>query len=170
MSRSVPVLATAALGLALGLGAGCAHPQEVNHAQRPAPPAPARVAARPPAPTPAPVAEEAPAAKSDEAIFFDFDSAVLRDDARPVLQTVAEVLRRRPGKVRVEGNCDEVGTTEYNLALGDQRARAAKEYLERLGVPGKEIATISYGAQRPRFDGHDETARAKNRRDDLIVR
>jgi peptidoglycan-associated lipoprotein len=157
--------------LALALGAGCAHPQEVAHAERPAPPRPpARIAPRP-APAPAAVAETEPTtAKAGDAIFFDFDSALLRDDARPVLQSVAEILRQRPKSVRVEGNCDEVGTTEYNLALGEQRARAAKEYLVRLGVPAKVIATISYGSQRPRDGGHDEAAHAKNRRDDLVLR
>ncbi len=165
MTRLSLVLAT----VALAVGAGCTHPQPVAKVARPTPPPPARVAARSPAT--APVADDAPApARADDAIFFDFDSALLRDDARSVLQRVADLLRRQPATVRVEGNCDELGTTEYNLALGEQRARAAKEYLERLGVPVKEIATISYGAQRPRFGGHDETAHAKNRRDDLVVR
>jgi peptidoglycan-associated lipoprotein len=166
-SRLTPVLALAALGF----GVGCSHAQPVTRAQRPA--STTRLAARPPTPAPAPVArvEAEPAAtKGDDAIFFDFDSALLRDDARPVLLSVAQLQRQRPGSVRVEGNCDEVGTTEYNLALGEQRARAAKDYLERLGVPSKEIATISYGAQRPRYSGHDDAARAKNRRDDLIMR
>jgi len=163
MPRLRLVLATAALAA----GIGCSHPQPIIKVARPSP-SPARVAGRLPAPTP--VTATAPtAAKPDGAIFFDFDSALLRDDARPVLQSMADLLRRQPAAVRIEGNCDEVGTTEYNIALGEERSRAAKVYLERLGVPAKLIATISFGAQRPRYAGHDETAHAKNRRDDLVV-
>ena len=73
-------------------------------------------------------------------------------------------------KLRIEGNCDDLGTTEYNLALADERARAAKSYLVHLGVPDSRIATISYGSERPKYPGHDDDARAKNRRDDLVVR
>ena len=157
-------------GLALGVAAGCSHPQKVADSGHPTRP-PTRVATRAPAPQPIAAETEAPVTTpGDKAIFFDFDSAVLRDDARPVLQSVAKLLDQRPGAVRVEGNCDEVGTIEYNLALGDHRARAAKEYLERLGVPSREIATVSYGSQRPRFPGHDDAAHARNRRDDLVVR
>ena len=116
------------------------------------------------------MAVEQPKNKEGDAIFFDFDSAVLRDDARPVLQAVAESLRVQSATVKVEGNCDELGTVEYNLALGEQRARAAKEYLVHMGIPPEKIATISYGSQRPKDPGHDESARARNRRDDLVIR
>jgi len=68
-----------------------------------------------------------------EAIYFDFDSALLRNDARPELQKVAQEAKRAKA-IRIEGNCDERGTTEFNLALGDARARSAATYLERLGV------------------------------------
>jgi peptidoglycan-associated lipoprotein len=123
-----------------------------------------------PVPTP-PVAVDTPKRKEgDDAIFFDFDSALVRDDARPVLQAVAAQLRQRPASLRIEGNCDELGTVEYNLALGEQRARAAKEYLVHLGVPSEAIATISYGSQRPKDPGHDDASRARNRRDDLLIR
>lgn len=156
--------------LALGAAGGCAHKEEVKQ--------PPKVVARPPAPPPR-AAPPAPAVATTDgfknkeespAIYFDFDSALLRDDSRPVLQRVAETLRRHPSAVRIEGNCDEVGTVEYNLALGDERARAAKEYLVHLGVPSSEIATTTYGSQRPKDPGHDETAHARNRRDDLLVR
>ena len=79
-------------------------------------------------------------------------------------------MQSRPASLRIEGNCDEVGTVEYNLALGEQRARAAKEYLVHLGVSPEKIATISYGAQRPKDTGHDDTSHARNRRDDLVIR
>jgi peptidoglycan-associated lipoprotein len=93
----------------------------------------------------------------------------VRADARPVLQKVETELQGG-ASLKVEGNCDETGTTEYNLALGEARARSAKEYLVRLGVPANRIAIASWGSQRPKYDGHDEAARAKNRRDDLLIR
>jgi peptidoglycan-associated lipoprotein len=116
----------------------------------------------------------APTATRDDsdgnAIFFDFDSATLRQDARPILQRLGEELAHAKKSIRIEGNCDERGTTEYNIALGEQRAREAKSYLERLGIPGKRISVVSYGSERPKYQGHDEPAYAKNRRDDLVVR
>ena len=164
---------TAALSFLLSslAAAGCSHEQKVQAAPRPvteAPPPPARKAV-PPAPAAA-EAPEAPKAKEDLAIFFDFDSAVLKDDGRRVLQGVADAVRKQNASLEIEGNCDELGTTEYNLALGEERARAAKTYLTHLGVPAGKIATVSYGSQRPKYAGHDDDARAKNRRDDLIVR
>jgi peptidoglycan-associated lipoprotein len=68
-----------------------------------------------------------------------------------------------------KGNCDELGTVEYNLALGEQRARSAEEYLDHLGVAPGRVHTLSYGSQRPKYPGHDDASRAKNRRDDLRV-
>jgi len=105
-----------------------------------------------------------------DAIFFDFDSAVLKGDAQPRLEELAAGLTHDPSaKVRVEGNCDQTGTVEYNLALGEERARVAKTYLERLGVRGDRISTVSYGSQRPKYPGDTEEERAKNRRDDFVV-
>jgi peptidoglycan-associated lipoprotein len=138
---------------------GCAHQQPKPRAAAPA--AKSAVAAVVPAQRPRPGGQDA--------IFFDFDSALIRDDARPVLQRVAAQVDNESGSVNIEGNCDEVGTIEYNLALGEHRAVAAKEYLVRMGVPAGRIATVSYGAQRPKDPGHDEAAHAKNRRDDLLV-
>ena len=123
-------------------------------------------------PPAAPTAKAAETGKGDKelAVFFDFDSALLREDARPVLQKVAGVAQaHHQATVRIEGNCDEVGTVEYNLALGEHRAIQAKDYLTKLGVPPTRIKTVSYGSQRPKASGHDEQAHAQNRRDDLIV-
>jgi peptidoglycan-associated lipoprotein len=115
---------------------------------------------------------EAPAnIARDEAIYFSFDVALLPENAAPVLQRVARHLELNPkATVRIEGHCDERGTTEYNLALGDQRARAAKQYLLRLGIAENRIEIATYGSERPRNPGHDESAWAENRRDDLRVR
>jgi len=163
----------AAVVLAAALGAGCAHDEDkpvktasdAKGADLPAAKPPAR------APSTLPPIAEAPQTRDDEAIYFDFDSSLVRDDARPVLQQVGDELRHRSTeKVKVEGNCDEVGTIEYNLALGEARARAAKEYLVHLGVPPNRIAIASFGSQRPKYPGHDDESHAKNRRDDLVRR
>jgi peptidoglycan-associated lipoprotein len=156
---------------ALLLGFGCSHATpkpnlpEVAVAPRPAP---ARVA---PKHSNENVAVQAPTRDDSDssAIYFSFDSANIRRDARPILQRLGEDLAHAKKAIRIEGNCDERGTTEYNIALGDRRAREAKSYLERLGVPGKRIKVVSYGSERPKYQGHDETAYAKNRRDDLVV-
>jgi peptidoglycan-associated lipoprotein len=157
--------------VALGAGLGCSHNQEApKHVATPTRPppiaaaAPARIAPQPP-----PAPRETPEVKDDDAIFFDFDSSLVRDDARPILQKVADRLHARPASLRIEGNCDEVGTVEYNIALGEHRAKAAKEYLVHLGVAPAKISTISYGSQRPKDTGHDDSAHARNRRDDLVI-
>ena len=149
--------------------AGCSHKQQITQSPAPAPPPRTVASAGPAKPVPPPEPVEAPKDK-EKAIFFDFDSALVRDDARPVLQKVADAIHRQPASLEIEGNCDEVGTVEYNLALGEQRARAAKEYLVHLGVPSGKIKTISYGSQRPKDPGHDESSHAQNRRDDLVMR
>lgn len=99
-------------------------------------------------------------------IYFDFDKSELKPEARAVLVKKAEYLRKNPEyRVRIEGNCDERGTNEYNLALGDRRAHAALEFLATLGVSEARMDTVSYGEERPLDPGHDEEAWAKNRND-----
>jgi peptidoglycan-associated lipoprotein len=101
-------------------------------------------------------------------IYFDFDKYNLRDDARRILDRNAEILKTNPDvKIVIEGNCDERGTNEYNLALGDNRAKAARDYLIRLGIDASRITTISYGEERPVAMGHDEGAWSQNRRGDF---
>jgi peptidoglycan-associated lipoprotein len=157
--------------LVIGVAGACSHTQATE-----APPAHPAVAVEqptrrpPPPPPPEPAAAPVENTKSSKelAVYFDFDSALLRDDARPVLQKVAAVAKNRA--LRIEGNCDEVGTVEYNLALGEHRAIQAKDYLTRLGIPAGRIKTVSYGSQHPKDPGHDDQAHAENRRDDFIVR
>jgi peptidoglycan-associated lipoprotein len=157
-------------GLTLVLWLACAHeaPKDPAPAPRAARLAAAtpRAAARPTPPPPAPVAAAAP---KDAAIYFDFDSSALRDDARSALQKVAADAKSQRETLVIEGNCDELGTVEYNLALGEQRARSAKDYLSHMGVAPDRIRTLSYGSQRPRYPGHDDGSRARNRRDDIRV-
>jgi peptidoglycan-associated lipoprotein len=101
-------------------------------------------------------------------VFFEFDSAILTLDAQDKLTNVANVLTAHPElKVRVEGNCDERGSGQYNLALGQRRADSAKKYLAGLGVQSKQITAISFGAEKPKATGHDEEAWKQNRRDDV---
>ena len=103
-------------------------------------------------------------------IHFAFDSAVIRSSERANLQAVASALNSNPSdKLLIEGNCDERGTEEYNRALGERRALAARQALQRLGVDPSRVRTISYGKDRPLDSGHDESAWAKNRRDDFIL-
>lgn len=104
----------------------------------------------------------------NEKIYFDFDQSDLKSESQTVLKKKADWLREHPAySLRIEGNCDERGTNEYNLALGDRRANSAKKFLVALGIAEGRIATISYGEERPEDPGHNEGAWAKNRRDEF---
>lgn len=109
--------------------------------------------------------------KRFRSIYFEFDDSALERQAKKELKHNAQVLRER-SKVRVEiqGNCDERGSGEYNLALGMRRAEAAKRYLVDLGVRSSRIDVISFGEENPVVRGRSEAAWAKNRRDDFLVR
>jgi len=103
-------------------------------------------------------------------IYFDFDRSSIRDEARAILEKTAAFLKENPGiRIRIEGNCDERGTNEYNLALGERRANSAKLFLVSLGISPDRIRAISYGEERPLALGGGEDAWAKNRRDDFVV-
>lgn len=103
-------------------------------------------------------------------IYFDFDKSFIRDDAKTVMKANAEWLKANPkAKIKIEGNCDERGTQEYNQALGQRRAASAKKYLTEMGVSGHRISLISYGKEKPICSAHEETCWQKNRRDDFVV-
>ena len=103
-------------------------------------------------------------------IYFDFDSAVLQVQAREKLQIIAAWLSQNPDtKIRIEGNCDERGSEEYNLTLGERRAVTAKNYLVSLGISPKNLVTISFGEENPADPGHNEAAWEKNRRDEFNI-
>jgi peptidoglycan-associated lipoprotein len=150
--------------------AGCAHT-----AQAPVAVAPPAVSAPAPqldaTPTVAPAADplaELEAAMKSATVFFDFDQDRLRPQGMEALQRVARLLRQHPSlAVQIEGNCDERGTEEYNLALGQRRAAVARSYLVALGVSERQLETVSYGALRPANPAHTEEAWSQNRRDDL---
>lgn len=118
--------------------------------------------------------EEERAAKEAAAglqpVYFDFDRAVIRDDARPVLKANAEYLKSHPNaKVRIEGYCDERGTIEYNQALGQRRAASARKYLADMGISGNRIALISYGKEKPVCTEATEDCWQRNRRAELVI-
>ena len=101
----------------------------------------------------------------NENIHFEFDRSNLLPEAQEILRSKAQWLRDNPDVLAIiEGHCDERGTNEYNLALGDRRANSAKAYLVDLGIGGARLTCISYGEERPLDYGHDEGAWAKNRR------
>ena len=103
-------------------------------------------------------------------IHFDFDKYDIRPTDAGILKENAALLVKFPNvKIQIEGHCDERGTVEYNLALGERRANSAKRYLISLGIPEKRISTISYGKERPSDPGHNEEAWAKNRRAHTII-
>ena len=103
-------------------------------------------------------------------IYFDYDQEQLREDARATLQANAQWLRAHPGyKVRIEGNADDRGTIEYNLALGQRRADSVREYLGSLGATTGDLEVISYGEEKPVEQGESEGSRQKNRRADFVI-
>jgi peptidoglycan-associated lipoprotein len=130
----------------------------------PPPPAPAPVVVPPVVPAPA-------APEKLEAIYFDFDKYVIKPEGREALKRNAEWLQKNPDKkVVVEGNCDERGTNEYNMALGQRRADAGAKYLMDLGIAKDRVSTVSYGEEKPICRDANEDCWGKNRRDDFIVK
>jgi peptidoglycan-associated lipoprotein len=179
-------LAVMSLLLMLGVLGACKKPPVTT--PQPAPQEPAR-----PTPTPAPeppikevpppdFPKEPPVEKTDQTadvinqsgvlktVHFGYDQFDIREEDRPILQANAAWLKSNAKwKVRIEGNCDERGTTKYNLALGERRANAVREYLVSLGVPAPRIRIVSYGEEHPLDPGHNETAWAANRRGEFYV-
>jgi peptidoglycan-associated lipoprotein len=161
---------TIALAVVASLGAvtGCAKKATQAPPQPTTTPAPAPIT--PPAPTPetppTPTPAAAPLRAEDlKPAFFDFDSYALSEAARGALDANARLLREnRSARVVIEGHCDERGTAEYNQALGERRAQAARDYLVNAGIDGGRLSVISYGKERPFATGADEAAWALNRR------
>jgi peptidoglycan-associated lipoprotein len=126
-------------------------------------------AAAPPAAAHQPSAEELFTREVQDA-YFDLDKADIRSDARDALTKTAQFLRSYPQvKVSLEGHCDERGSTEYNLALGDRRAQAAKDFLVAAGIAADRVQTISYGKERPFCQDHNEACWQQNRRGHFVM-
>jgi peptidoglycan-associated lipoprotein len=103
-------------------------------------------------------------------IYFDYDSSSIRGDQRARIEKNAAFLRDNPQvTIRVEGNCDERGTNEYNMGLGERRAMSAKNYLVNLGIAANRINTVSYGEEKPLATESNENAWTQNRRDDFLI-
>lgn len=174
---------------------GCAK-KEVVKAEQPVPavqPAPKATEEVKPAPAPAPaeaqpMVTETPAKEAAvqpesakqmgmaelqselQKVYFDFDSSTLSAESRNALSKNAALLSKNPSvKLQIEGNCDERGSDEYNMALGERRAKAAQDYLVNLGVSAERLSVISYGEEKPVDPGHNEAAWAKNRRDEFVI-
>jgi peptidoglycan-associated lipoprotein len=143
------------------------------------PPAPPRPSVEPTTVPPEPVRDDAIASATlDELnrnsplrpVFFALDSAEIDPAAKAVLDANGPLMKRYPGwVVTIEGHCDERGTAEYNLALGERRAIAARAYLVSLGIPADRLKTVSYGKEFPFDPGHDDGAWAKNRRAHFVI-
>jgi peptidoglycan-associated lipoprotein len=152
---------------------GCAKeeppPPTVEPPPRPAAPPPPPPSPLPPPPGPS-ISQQAFQEFQNQDIYFDFDKYDLRTDARATLDRKASFLNQNSSvRVQIEGHCDERGTEEYNLALGERRANAAKQYLTTAGISAGRLSTISYGKERPLDPGHNEAAWAKNRRDHFVI-
>jgi peptidoglycan-associated lipoprotein len=133
----------------------------------PAPAAPPTVT---PAPAPAPPKEYAPN-PALQAIHFDFDKSAIRPGDAKILEASAAWLKANPNQlVLIEGHCDERGTSEYNLALGDRRSTAARSYLTAQGVAADRITVVSYGKERPVCTEHNEGCWSRNRRDEFLTK
>jgi len=161
------------IGIVLTSLAGCGCFIQAQKGEAPPPPPPPAVAPAPtpplpppPAPPPPPPPPPPPAAPMLQDINFDFDKYAIRPADAEILKKNVDWFKANSGKkVRIEGNCDERGTVEYNLALGQKRADSAKNYLTGLGIDKSLLDTISYGKERPVCTEHNEDCWAKNRRD-----
>ena len=190
MSTRRPAVKAAVLivaALVLAIGTSCR--KNTPPVTRPAPPPPTTLGAKPPAPPepvpeptsvpPEPVEEDriSSASLDDlnrnsplQTVFFELDSSDISASGQSALNANAAVLKKYPSlKVTIEGHCDERGTAEYNLALGERRAVAARAYLVSLGISADRLRTVSYGKEFPFDPGHDETAFAKNRRAHFVI-
>jgi peptidoglycan-associated lipoprotein len=117
-----------------------------------------------------PKEKAAPAAAGLQPVYFDFDQSFIRPEAGEIMKANAEWLKANPQvKIKIEGNCDERGTIEYNQALGQRRAASAKKFLTDLGISAARISLISYGKEKPVCTESTESCWQKNRKDDFIV-
>ena len=155
---------TTALIFSLGLGFTACSDDEVKPAE------PVEVAA---APEPAAAPVEAPAPVENfkaENVLFAYDQYALTSESQSHLTALAEKLKASTTSVaQIEGHCDERGSIEYNLALGEKRAQSVKKFLVDLGIPDARLTTISYGEEKPAAEGHDEAAWSKNRRAEFVI-
>lgn len=154
------------------VAANCSSAKKTTQTQQPAP-APVKESVRTPQVRDARTGNEtAPKVESMNlaTVYFDYDESIIREDQRAVMNANSEMLfKNREVRVQITGHCDERGTEEYNLALGQRRADAVKTYLTMYGVDGSRISTLTYGEQRPADTGTTEAAWSKNRRCEFTI-
>jgi peptidoglycan-associated lipoprotein len=189
MMRVRFTLSAVALTTALAV-AGCGKkvPPPLPAPPPPAPPAAAAPPPPPPPPPPAPVPAPTPAALTEDQVFaqksvaqlnserplgdvfFDLDESTIREEARPILQRNADWMKRWTStQITLEGHCDSRGSSEYNLALGNRRAAAVRDYLVNLGVPTNRVTLISKGKEQPFCSENNESCWQQNRRGHFII-
>ncbi len=174
-------LGIAASLLALSLIAGCA--SEAKKEESAPAPAASRPSSASPSAAPATGSGQPSAAATGNplndpksmlfkrSVYYEFDQSNIKTDYRSLVEAHARYLRDHPGaNITIEGNCDERGSREYNLALGQRRADGVKSMMTVLGVPERQIETVSYGEEKPKASGHEETAWSQNRRSDIVYR
>lgn len=157
-------LAALAMAVSLGLVACSEDPKPAQEVVQPT------TAEQPATPPEAAPASAASTADATQAVYFAFDDYSLNSDGQGRLNKLGEFLKTS-GKavVQIEGHTDERGSVEYNLALGQRRAQSSKNYLVQLGIDSSRLPTMSYGEEKPAVEGHDESAWAKNRRDEFVI-
>ena len=180
MRRTVPhgIWVIAVLMTVVVTTADCRKKPPIARPTAPPPPAAETVPARPPAP-PEPIRDESVGSASLDdlnrnsplrPVFFELDSSDLTPEGQRILDGNAGVLKQHATwTISIEGHCDERGSAEYNLALGERRALSARAYLISLGLPADRLRTVSYGKEFPFDPGHDESAYAKNRRAHFVI-
>jgi peptidoglycan-associated lipoprotein len=108
---------------------------------------------------------------ANRSIYYDLDRYEIKPESRALIEAHARYLRENPNvKVRIEGNADERGSAEYNLALGQQRSSGVQKVMSLLGVPEGRVEAVSFGKEKPKASGHDETSWSENRRSDIVYR
>jgi peptidoglycan-associated lipoprotein len=171
MNKKYAALAVAAFALAL---AACS-PKEETKPETPPPPAPVQPTQPPPDQTPPvdPMKAHNDALidleAHDKSVYFEFDKSTIKPEGQAVISAWAGFLKQYgTDKIQIQGNCDERGTREYNIALGERRAKAVADALKAEGVADSQLSLISYGKEKPVALGHDESAWSQNRRADLV--
>ena len=157
-----------------GLVAGCATQSSEQSSPAPAP-APSAMSSTPAArsapATSVAARSGAMAMPQGRSVYYEFDRSEIKADGAKVVDANAQYLREHPeAKVKVEGNADERGSREYNLALGQRRADAVQKRMTILGIPSDRIESVSYGKEKPKATGHDESSWSENRRSDIVYR
>lgn len=176
--KKTQILSLTAIALAAAIS-GCAKKQVQAPPPPPPPPPPPVVDTTPPPPPPPPPPVDTMALRRQrlqglmtealKPIYFDYDASEVKPEGRQILTQIGDVLKQYPElSVTIEGHCDERGSSEYNLALGERRANAASSWLKNYGVPATQLKTVSMGEERPAVQGDSEDAFAQNRRDEFI--